>query len=60
MYDCSTSTGRIKPFLLRRTKEQVATELPPKTEIIHWVELNDAQRDVLRNHAPGHGQEGPR
>lgn len=38
--------GRIKPFLLRRTKEQVATELPAKTEIVHWVDLNDAQRDV--------------
>jgi SNF2 family DNA or RNA helicase len=38
--------ARIKPFLLRRTKEEVATELPPKTEIVHWVELNDAQRDV--------------
>jgi SNF2 family DNA or RNA helicase len=38
--------ARIKPFLLRRTKEQVATELPPKTEIVHWVELNDTQRDV--------------
>ncbi|WP_053122078.1 DEAD/DEAH box helicase [Pseudomonas sp. P1.31] len=38
--------GRIKPFLLRRTKEQVATELPPKTDIIHWVDLNEAQRDV--------------
>nr|WP_306470480.1 DEAD/DEAH box helicase [Pseudomonas sp. efr-133-TYG-103a] len=38
--------ARIKPFLLRRTKEQVATELPPKTEIVHWVELSDAQRDV--------------
>ncbi|MEJ1224633.1 SWIM zinc finger [Pseudomonas sp. NFACC09-4] len=38
--------GRVKPFLLRRTKEQVATELPPKTEIVHWVELSDAQRDV--------------
>ncbi|UTW09066.1 DEAD/DEAH box helicase [Pseudomonas benzenivorans] len=37
--------GRIKPFLLRRTKEQVARELPPKTEITHWVELTDAQRD---------------
>ncbi len=24
----------------------MATELPPKTEIIHWVELSDAQRDV--------------
>ncbi len=38
--------ARIKPFLLRRTKEQVATELPAKTEITHWVELNEAQRDV--------------
>ncbi|MBD1586479.1 DEAD/DEAH box helicase [Pseudomonas typographi] len=37
---------RIKPFLLRRTKEQVATELPAKTEIIQWVELNNAQRDL--------------
>ncbi|WP_207863394.1 SNF2-related protein, partial [Pseudomonas sp. 71_D] len=39
-------TARIKPFLLRRKKDQVATELPPKTEIIHWVELSDGQRDV--------------
>ena len=38
--------GRIRPFLLRRTKEQVATELPAKSEIIHWVDLSDAQRDT--------------
>ncbi|QXH53154.1 DEAD/DEAH box helicase [Pseudomonas fakonensis] len=38
--------GRIRPFLLRRTKEQVATELPAKTEMVHWVELSDAQRDT--------------
>ncbi|AUY32901.1 DEAD/DEAH box helicase [Pseudomonas soli] len=38
--------SRIRPFLLRRTKEQVATELPAKTEMIHWVELSDAQRDT--------------
>lgn len=37
---------RIRPFLLRRTKEQVATELPAKTELVHWVELSDAQRDT--------------
>ncbi|WP_372878105.1 DEAD/DEAH box helicase, partial [Pseudomonas sp.] len=37
--------GRIKPFVLRRTKEQVARELPPKTEVTHWVELSAAQRD---------------
>lgn len=38
--------ARIKPFLLRRTKEKVARELPAKTEIVHWVELSDAQRDT--------------
>ncbi|MFB4392901.1 MULTISPECIES: SNF2-related protein [unclassified Pseudomonas] len=38
--------SRIRPFLLRRTKEQVARELPPKTEMVHWVELSDAQRDT--------------
>ncbi len=37
---------RIRPFLLRRTKEQVATELPPKTEIVQKVELAGAQRDL--------------
>ena len=39
-------TARIKPFLLRRRKEQVARELPPKNEILHWVELSPAQRDL--------------
>ncbi|MGE7993969.1 SNF2-related protein [Pseudomonas sp. NPDC089554] len=38
--------SRIRPFLLRRTKEQVARDLPPKTEMVHWVELSDAQRDT--------------
>lgn len=38
--------GRIRPFLLRRHKEEVAHELPPKTEILHWVELTPAQRDL--------------
>ncbi|MEX5586066.1 DEAD/DEAH box helicase [Pseudomonas urmiensis] len=38
--------SRIRPFLLRRTKEQVAQDLPAKTEMVHWVELSDAQRDT--------------
>jgi hypothetical protein len=33
----------IRPFLLRRRKEQVATELPPKTEIIREVTLEPMQ-----------------
>jgi superfamily II DNA or RNA helicase len=37
---------RIFPFLLRRTKELVARELPEKTVTISRVELLPAQRDV--------------
>lgn len=33
----------IKPFLLRRNKEQVAQDLPPKTEIIRDVPLDGEQ-----------------
>ncbi len=38
--------ARIKPFLLRRTKERVAQELPEKTEIVQRVELSGPQRDL--------------
>ncbi len=37
---------RVAPFLLRRTKEAVATELPPKTEILREVPLASDQRDL--------------
>jgi SNF2 family DNA or RNA helicase len=37
---------RIKPFVLRRTKQQVVTELPEKTEIIRIVELEGQQLDL--------------
>jgi superfamily II DNA or RNA helicase len=44
---CAASLSRrIRPFLLRRTKTDVATELPPKTEIIQRIELEPAQRDL--------------
>jgi len=36
----------IYPFLLRRTKEQIAKDLPDKTEIIMWCEMGDEQRQV--------------
>lgn len=35
---------RLRPFLLRRTKQNVASELPPKTEILDRVELPRAQQ----------------
>ncbi|WP_207420796.1 DEAD/DEAH box helicase [Desertivirga brevis] len=36
----------IKPFILRRTKKQVASELPEKTEMILYCEMKEAQRKV--------------
>ena len=43
----------VRPFLLRRTKAQVAPELPPRTEQTVWVELGPTERrlyDELRDH----------
>jgi superfamily II DNA or RNA helicase len=37
---------RIRPFLLRRTKADVASDLPPKTEVVRRIELAPAQRDL--------------
>ncbi|MEE9493849.1 MAG: DEAD/DEAH box helicase [Gammaproteobacteria bacterium] len=37
---------RIEPFLLRRSKDVVASELPRKTEIIRSVPLSGKQRDL--------------
>ena len=36
----------IHPFILRRSKEQVATELPPKTESILYCDMGTAQRKL--------------
>jgi superfamily II DNA or RNA helicase len=36
----------IKPFVLRRTKEQVATELPPKTENLFYCQMSEEQAAV--------------
>ena len=45
--------GALRPFILRRTKEQVARELPLKTEQTMYCEMEPAQRklyDELRQH----------
>jgi len=39
----------IYPFILRRTKEQVAPELPPRTERIIFTDLEPAQRKIYNN-----------
>jgi superfamily II DNA or RNA helicase len=36
---------RVQPFLLRRTKDAVARDLPPKVQIVEAIELDDRQRD---------------
>ncbi len=37
---------KIRPFLLRRTKNQVAADLPPKTEMVLYCDMNDTQRKI--------------
>jgi superfamily II DNA or RNA helicase len=39
---------RVRPFFLRRTKEEVLTELPPKLEHLAPCELSAEQREVYR------------
>ncbi len=44
----------ITPFILRRTKNQVLTELPPRTDIVLSVEMNDQEAgmyEALRREA---------
>ncbi len=45
--DCQRRLNlRLAPFILRRTKPQVAQELPPKTEITRRVVMEGRQRDL--------------
>ncbi len=39
-------TSRLQPVLLRRTKDAVARDLPPKTEILNAIELDRSQADL--------------
>lgn len=41
-----TLKRRVKPFLLRRTKESVAPELPPRIEQNDWCELTEVQASL--------------
>ncbi|SDO13082.1 Helicase conserved C-terminal domain-containing protein [Rhodoferax sp. OV413] len=37
---------RVRPFILRRRKNDVASELPPRTEVIKRVQLQGQQREL--------------
>ncbi|NBU69428.1 MAG: hypothetical protein EBS49_07450, partial [Verrucomicrobia bacterium] len=39
---------RVRPFLLRRTKSEVAKDLPAKIEQVAWCEMTDEQKGVYR------------
>jgi superfamily II DNA or RNA helicase len=37
---------RVSPFVLRRTKDQVAKDLPDKVEIDEWLDMTEGQSEV--------------
>lgn len=39
----------IGPFVLRRTKEEVASDLPSLTEQIHYCEMSEKQREIYES-----------
>ena len=50
----------VKPFILRRTKDKVAKDLPEKTEMILYCEMDPGQRrtyETLRNYYRGELEE---
>lgn len=40
---------RVGPLILRRTKDKVAADLPPRTEVEHAIELLPAQADLYES-----------
>lgn len=40
---------RVGPLILRRTKDKVASDLPPRTEVEHSIELLPAQADLYES-----------
>lgn len=40
---------RVRPFILRRRKDDVAAELPPRTDIIKRLQLQGHQRDLYES-----------
>ncbi|KAL7982095.1 hypothetical protein Chor_001152 [Crotalus horridus] len=39
----------IKPFILRRVKEEVLQQLPPKKEIVEWCEMTEKQEQLYQD-----------
>ena len=41
--------NRLAPLILRRTKDEVAKDLPPKTLLVHPIELTTEQKDLYES-----------
>lgn len=41
--------ARLAPLILRRTKDEVAKDLPPKTILVHPIELTTVQKDLYES-----------
>jgi SNF2 family DNA or RNA helicase len=42
---------KVSPFILRRMKKDVLSELPPVSEIVYHCHLSDLQRDLYKSYA---------
>jgi superfamily II DNA or RNA helicase len=51
--DLETVKRRVRPFLLRRRKEEVQLDLPEKIEQIAWVEMDGPQAEVYETYKKG-------
>ncbi|HJL17328.1 MAG TPA: DEAD/DEAH box helicase [Sandaracinaceae bacterium LLY-WYZ-13_1] len=52
-----TLRQQVSPYLMRRLKQQVATELPPKTELVRPVTLGGKQRELYESiRVAAHGE----
>ncbi len=49
LFRAEALSAKLRPFLLRRTKEEVARELPAKTQLVRSVELTGEQRELYEN-----------
>lgn len=60
MPELSSDKKSVRPFLMRRRKEEVQIDLPEKIEQIVWVEMEEGQRKVLEEFRKGVNLSGRR
>ncbi len=48
-----TLKSQIRPFILRRRKEEVQIDLPEKIEQITWIEMEEGQRELYDSYKKG-------